>query len=81
VTTVAVLHDVGITAVMLGGQTIVGGCVSLTVTLKAQRAVLPEASLTVQLTVVVPFGKTVLDDGVQTGTPAPAQLSVAVALG
>jgi hypothetical protein len=81
VTTVVVLHDVGITAVMFEGQKIVGGCVSLTVTLKEQRAVLPEASLTMQLTVVVPFGKTVLDDGVQAGTPAPAQLSVAVALG
>lgn len=42
---------------MLAGQVIEGGCVSLTVTVKVQVAVLPDESDTVQVTVVVPFGK------------------------
>ena len=58
---------------------IVGACVSLTVTVNEQVAVLLEASLTVQLTVVVPTAKVDPDAGVQTGVPTPGQLSVAVA--
>jgi len=38
-----------------------------------------EASLTVQVTVVVPFEKTDPDAGLQVGVPTPGQLSVAVA--
>lgn len=62
----------------LAGQVIVGACVSLTVTVKEQLAGLPAASLTVQLTVVVPFGKVEPDGGVQTGVPTPVQLSETV---
>ena len=57
----------------------VGACVSLTVTVKEQLAELLDASLTVQLTVVVPLLKVEPDAGVQTGVPTPGQLSVAVA--
>jgi hypothetical protein len=65
--------------VTFAGHEIVGGVVSLTVTVNEQLAGLPDASLTVQLTVVVPFTKVVPDAGVQTGVPTPGQLSVAVA--
>ena len=58
---------------------IAGGVVSLTVTVNEQFAELLDASLTVQLTVVVPFAKVDPDAGVQTGVPTPGQLSVAVA--
>ena len=57
----------------------VGACVSLTITVKEQLAELLDASLTVQLTVVVPLLKVEPDAGVQTGVPTPGQLSVAVA--
>ena len=63
----------------LDGQVIEGACVSLIVTVNEQLAGLPEASLTVQLTVVMPFAKVVPEPGVQTGVPTPGQLSVAVA--
>ena len=62
--------------VMLAGQVICGFSVSLTVTVKEQVAGLPLASLTVQLTVVVPFGKVEPEGGVQVGVPVPVQLSV-----
>jgi hypothetical protein len=55
----------------------VGGCVSLTVTVNEQLAGLPEASLTEQFTVVVPLGKDAPDDGVQVTAPTPEQLSEA----
>ena len=42
-------------AVMLAGQVITGGSVSLTVTLKPQEAVLPFASIAMHATAVVPF--------------------------
>ena len=63
---------------MFDGHEIAGGCVSLTVTVNEQLAVLPDASLTVQLTVVTPFGNAVPDAGSQVGVPTPEQLSVAV---
>lgn len=66
-------------AVMLAGQVIVGGCVSLTFTVKLQVAVLPEASVAVTVTVVVPFGNAVPDGGLAT-TVTPGQLSDAVTL-
>ena len=66
---------------MFDGHEIAGGCVSLTVTVNEQLAVLPDASLTVQLTVVVPFKNVEPDGGLQVGVPTPGQLSVAVALG
>lgn len=58
---------------------IVGACISLIVTVNEQLAELPDASLTVQVTVVAPFANVEPDVGVQTGVPTPGQLSVAVA--
>jgi hypothetical protein len=69
-----------VVTVWFGGQVITGGWVSLTVTVKVQLAVLPEASLTVQVTVVTPFGKLEPDAGLHNGVPTFGQLSVAVAL-
>jgi len=66
--------------VIFAGQTIVGACTSLTVTVNVHDEELLDASLTVQVTVVVPFGNAELDAGEQTGVPTPGQLSVAVAL-
>jgi hypothetical protein len=67
---------------MFAGQGLrVGACVSLTVTVNEQLAGLPDASLTVQVTVVVPVLKVEPDDGEQTGVPTSEQLSVAVAFG
>ena len=63
---------------MFAGQVIEGGCVSFTVTVNEQFAVFPAASLTVQPTVVEPFGKVEPDGGLHTGVPAPVQLSDAV---
>jgi hypothetical protein len=61
----------------LAGQVIVGVCVSLTVTVKAQVAELPEPSVTVKLFEVVPVGK--LDPLAKPAVCAkfaPAQLSL-----
>jgi hypothetical protein len=70
-----------VTAVMLAGQVIVGGCVSLTVIVNVQVVVLPDESDTVHVTVVVPFGKNEPDAGAQTGAPTPGQLSDTVGAG
>ena len=65
--------------VMLAGQVIVGGSSSVTVTVKLQVAELwPAASVAVQVTVVVPFGKLEPLGGVQLAV-APGQLSLGVA--
>ena len=53
----------------------IGASVSFTVTVKEQGLVLPEASLTEQLTSVVPLAKAEPEGGVHTGTPTPGQLS------
>ena len=66
---------------VLAGQVIEGACVSFTVTVNEQLLELPDASLTVQETVVVPFVKDEPDAGAQTGVPTPGQLSLAVAFG
>jgi len=50
-----------------------------TLTLKLQVAVLPDASVAVQVTVVEPTGKHEPDGGLQ-ATVTPGQLSVAVAV-
>jgi hypothetical protein len=63
--------------VMLAGQVIVGGCVSVTVTVKLQLAWLFDASVAVQFTVVVPNGNCELEAGVQLKL-APGQLSLTV---
>lgn len=66
--------------VTFAGQVIVGACVSLTVTVKVHGDdILPEASVAVQLTVVVPTGNVDPDAGVHT-TVAPGQLSSDVAV-
>jgi len=65
---------------MFAGQVIDGACVSFTVTVNEQFAGFPTASLTVQFTVVVPFGKVAPDAGLQVGIPTPVQLSLAVAV-
>ena len=63
---------------MLAGQVIDGACVSFTVTLNEQLDELLAPSLTVQLTVIEPFGKVEPDGGAHAGVPTPAQLSDAV---
>jgi hypothetical protein len=55
----------------------VGDSVSLTVTVKEQVDWFPIASLTVQVTVVVPFGNVEPEGGLQVGVPRPGQLSLA----
>src|SRR5205809_59802 len=64
---------------MLAGQLIDGFSLSLTVTVKLQALVLPQASVAVQLMVVVSLGKVVPVGGLQ-ACVAPPQLSVAVAV-
>jgi hypothetical protein len=44
-------------SVMPGGQMMVGGCISTTLTMKLQALVLPQASVAVQWTLVSPTGK------------------------
>jgi hypothetical protein len=56
----------------------VGGCVSLTVTVNEHAPVLPESSVAVQVTVVVPLTNAEPDAGVQVTAPTPGQLSLAV---
>jgi hypothetical protein len=62
---------------MLAGQTIWGFCLSLTVTVNEQLVVLFAASVTLQVTVVVPFWKVEPDEGEQATLPIPEQLSEA----
>jgi hypothetical protein len=62
---------------MFAGQVIVQFC---TVTVNEQFAVLPEASVAVQVTVVVPGLKQVPDAGAQE-TVTPGQLSLAAGAG
>ena len=65
---------------MLAGHVIVGGWVSVTVTVNVHVEVFGgvAASLTLQETVVVPTGNEEPDAGVQTGVPTPGQLSLTV---
>jgi hypothetical protein len=60
------------------GQVMVGFWVSLTVTVNEQLAVLPEASVAVQVTVLVPFANVEPLAGEQL-LVVPGQLSVGVA--
>ena len=62
---------------MSDGHIIVGGSLSLTMTLKLQLLVFPAASMAVHKTVLVPFGKSEPDGGVQLAL-APGQLSVTI---
>ena len=63
---------------MFAGQVMTGFSVSAIVTVKEQFALLPELSVAVQLTVLVPLANVEPDAGVQT-VLAIAQLSLAVA--
>jgi hypothetical protein len=76
--TTAVQTPVSVPCVMLDGHVTTGASVSVMVTVKAHVAVLPEASVAVQVTVVVPTAKQVPEAGEQL-TVTPGQLSVAVA--
>jgi hypothetical protein len=62
--------------VILAGHVIVGFCASTTVTVNVQDAVLPDASVAVTVTVVVPTGKKLPDAGLEL-TVTPGQLSLA----
>lgn len=63
--------------VMPAGQVMLGGWLSVTVTVKLQLAVRPTASVAVQFTVVEPRPKCELEAGVQVAV-APGQLSLTV---
>jgi hypothetical protein len=67
-------------SVMSDGTLISGSVVSCTITLNDADALLPAASVAVQVTVVVPIGKVEPDGGVQTGVIAPSTVSLAVAV-
>ena len=60
---------------MSAGHVATGDSVSLTVTLNEQVSALPEASVAIQVTVVVPTGNTEPEAGLQ-DIEAPVQLSV-----
>jgi len=65
---------------IVAGHMIVGSCISLTVTVNVHEAVLPEASVAVAVTVVVPNWKVLPDGGTSvTVTGVVEQLSVALA--
>ena len=65
------------TVLLAGCAVITGNCTSFTVTVKVQVAVIPQASVAMDVTVVVPIGNTEPDAGALTTVTAP-QLSVAV---
>jgi hypothetical protein len=65
--------------VISAGHCAIGGWVSLTVTVKLQESLLPEASVATHLTLVVPTAKEEPEGGVQT-RPTPGQLSEALAV-
>ena len=70
-------HRLGAVGVMmLAGQIKTGATVSFTVTVKDQLEEFAAASLTVQVTVVVPSGNVEADGGLHTGVPTPGQLSL-----
>jgi hypothetical protein len=62
----------------LAGQVMLGASSSLTVTLKLHDTLLPEASVAVQFTGVVPVGNALPEAGLQF-TLTPGQLSLALA--
>jgi hypothetical protein len=76
--TTALQTPVSVPCVMGPGQVMVGGSVSVTVTVKLHEAVLPLPSVAVQVTAVTPTGKNEPDAGAHV-TVRPGQLSVAVA--
>ena len=65
---------------MSPGTLTVGGVVSLTVTVNEPAAELPESSVAVQVTVVVPSGKVLPEGGAQTTLGLGSTRSEAVAV-
>ena len=63
---------------MFAGQVMLGACVSLIVTVKEHAAVLPDESVAVQVTLLVPLLKELPEAGVQ-AVATPGQLSLAEA--
>jgi hypothetical protein len=63
--------------VMFAGHVTVGFMVSLTVTVKVHEPVLPDPSVAVQVTVVVPTGKLEPDAGAHMTVASPVQSSLA----
>ncbi|MEK6322233.1 MAG: hypothetical protein AABN33_11170 [Acidobacteriota bacterium] len=74
------LHPLLADSVVSGGQVSVQSAVT-TVTVKVHVLVLLEASVAVQVTVVVPVGKLEPDGGLQLTWMSCVQLSVAVGVG
>src|SRR5438094_1551758 len=72
VTLVAPHRPAEATTVTSAGQEMVGGWVSLTITVCGQVTLLPELSVTVQITELVPTGKSA---GAELQTPTGLQLS------
>jgi hypothetical protein len=62
-------------SIISGGQVMAGACVSLTVTVNEQGDMLPDKSVTEQVTAVVPFRNVEPEGGLQTGALIPGQLS------
>ena len=67
-------------AVIGDGRFNVGGVVSATVTVKLALALLPEPSVAVQMTVVVPTGNELPEGGTHVGVRLPLAVSVALAV-
>lgn len=66
------------TIVRSPGHVMEGACVSLTITVKEQVAILPAESVIPQLTVVVPFENIEPEAGVQIGWVKSTQSSLTV---
>jgi hypothetical protein len=64
---------------IVAGTVSAGGVVSTTMTMRNSEPVLPAVSVAVQVTVVVPNGKTAPDGGAQLGVSVPSTASVAEA--
>jgi hypothetical protein len=62
----------------LAGQVTEGASLSLTVTVNEQLDILPEASITLQVTVVTPTEKAEPEAGVHRTAPTPGQLSLTI---
>ena len=82
VTTIGVIFPFGgHSAVGVAEAVIVGGVMSILIPLTTQVAVLPAASVAVQVTVVVPLGNAVPEGGSQTTFTGPEPLSLVVGVG
>lgn len=80
---VAVHTPASVVIVTLAGQVTVGACVSFTVTVKVQLAVLPAKSVAVEVTVVVPTANTLPLAGTDTigTTMEPAAFNIRCIVG